>query len=192
MSSVKVVAISGASGCGKTSVIKQLAKDHDCPYLLFDQFSDEQTYPTDMKQWFKDGGDVAAIKSPQFVRALADLRQQCDTPFIFIEEPFGRQRAEIAGLIDVVVLLDLPMEVCLSRVIMRNIELTSGNSLTAIARYLAMYDDYFRHIYIAVTNQVRGNCDLNIDQVTTIKATASIISQWLKNGDLSADRHRVD
>jgi len=90
------------------------------------------------------------------------------------------------------VLLDLPMEVCLSRVIMRNIELTSGNSLTAIARYLAMYDDYFRHIYIAVTNQVRGNCDLNIDQVTTIKATASIISQWLKNGDLSADRHRVD
>jgi len=128
MNCVKVVAISGVSGCGKTSVIKQLAKDHSCPYLLFDQFSDEHTYPKNMKQWLADGGDVSAIKSPQFVRSLTELRQQSDRQLIFIEEPFGRQRAEIAGLIDAVVLLDQPMEICLSRVIMRNIPVTIGNA----------------------------------------------------------------
>ena len=56
---MKVVAISGASGCGKTSVIKQLSQLLSCSYLLFDDHTDENTYPSDMKRWFQSGADLS-------------------------------------------------------------------------------------------------------------------------------------
>ena len=34
MPNTKVVAISGASGAGKTTIVKQLASKFDCPFLL--------------------------------------------------------------------------------------------------------------------------------------------------------------
>lgn len=178
---MKVVAISGVSGSGKTSVIKQLSKQFSCPYLLFDQFTDENTYPNDMKQWFKHGADVSDIKTPKFVTSLRHLKAENNNEFLFIEEPFGRCRDSISSLIDYVVLLDQPMEVCLSRVIMRNIKHPSNDSLTSIPRYLSMYDDYFREIYIALTNQVRADSDLIIQAVTSIDLTTKSISRWLKN-----------
>lgn len=178
---MKVIAISGVSGSGKTSVIKQLSKEFSCPYLLFDDHTDETTYPTDMKRWFKDGGDVSEIKTPKFVNSLLDLRAMCNNEFIFIEEPFGRGRDSISSLIDYVVLLDQPMEVCLSRVIMRNIKHPSSDSLNSIPRYLSMYDDHFREIYIKSTNQVRKDSDFVIQEVASIELTTKSISNWLKS-----------
>ncbi|WDE14168.1 hypothetical protein [Thalassomonas haliotis] len=181
MNKMKVIAVSGVSGCGKTSVIKQLSQEFSCPYLLFDDHRDDHTYPKDMKQWFKNGADVSEIKTPEFVHSLRHLKAQGNNEFLFVEEPFGRGRDIISSLIDHVVLLDQPMEVCLSRVIMRNINHPSGEALNSIPRYLAMYDDHFREIYIELTNQVREDCDLIIQAVTSVELTAKIISNWLKN-----------
>ena len=86
----------------------------------------------------------------------------------------------MSSLIDYVVLLDQPMEVCLSRVIMRNIRHPSSDSLTSIPNYLAMYDDHFREIYIAVTKQVRENSDLIIQKVASNDFITNDISNWLK------------
>ena len=178
---MKVVAISGVSGSGKTSVIKQLSAAFSCPYLLFDDHTDEDTYPTDMKSWFKNGADVSDIKTPRFVNSLVNLKAECNSEYIFIEEPFGRQRDSISSLIDYVVLLDQPMEVCLSRVIMRNIKHLSSDSLNSIPRYLSMYDDHFREIYIASADRVRENSDLLIQAVTSVELTTKSISRWLKS-----------
>jgi uridine kinase len=185
MDEIKVVAISGVSGSGKTSVIKELSKEFSCPYLLFDDHTDENTYPKDMKLWFKNGGDVSDIKTPKFVNSLRSLTIEGNNPFIFIEEPFGRRRASMSSLIDYVILLDQPMEVCLSRVIMRNMKHASSDPLNSIARYLSMYDDYFREIYIACTNQVREDSDLIIAEVASIELITKSISNWLKNNKSS-------
>jgi len=48
MSSTKVIAISGASGAGKTTLVKQLAKAFNCPFLLFDDYFDKESYPYNM------------------------------------------------------------------------------------------------------------------------------------------------
>ena len=181
MSKAKVVAISGVSGCGKTSIVKQLSKDHACPYLLFDDFSDDNTYPKDMKQWLNHGCDSSEIKTPKFVSALRQLKIESTHEYIFIEEPFGRCRHSLASLIDYVILLDMPMEVCLSRVIMRNINHPNSNSLSSIPRYLSMYDDYLRAVYIESTNQVRQSCDLIVEEVKSIESTAKPISHWLND-----------
>ena len=193
---MKVIAISGVSGCGKTSVIKHLSERLSCQSLLFDDYTDENTYPSDMKHWLKSGADVSVIKTPLFVDALKRLKATYNRPsvcnenpniercnseiyssdFILIEEPFGRCRSSIAPLVDYVILLDVPMEVCLSRVIMRNINHPKADSLDAIPKYLSMYDDHLRGVYIAATDQVRAKCDLVIQDVDSIEATGNVIS----------------
>jgi len=170
-----VIAISGASGSGKTSTIKQLSKKLNCPYLLFDDYVNQNTYPKEMKCWFELGADVCAIQTPCFIQAIQKAKSATDSPYLFIEEPLGRERALISPLIDYVVLL----EVCLSRVITRHILHPKTEPLVSIPKYLSMYDDYFRDIYIEVNNKVRVNCDSVINEITTSELLAETIRQWL-------------
>ena len=184
MQRTRVIAVSGVSGAGKTSVIKCLAEAFKSQTLLFDDFVEPNTYPIDMKAWLHQGADVSQIKSPRFTKALSELKTlselkvHSDSQMIFIEEPFGRERAEIAHLIDHVIMLDMPMEVCLSRVIQRHLKY-SNDASTTLSNYLRKYDDHLRAVYIAAANQVRQSSDLLITNVDTIASIQSIISDWL-------------
>jgi uridine kinase len=179
MQRTRVIALSGVSGAGKTSVIKCLAEAFNSPTLLFDDFVGPNTYPLNMKAWLHQGTDVSQIKSPRFTKALSELKTQCGSPMIFIEEPFGRERAEIAHLIDYVIMLDMPMEVCLSRVIQRHLK-HSNDPFITLSNYLRKYDDHLRDVYIRVSNQVRENSDLVVTELEDVVGLASMISKCLK------------
>lgn len=180
MNKTKVVAISGVSGAGKTSIVKQLAKEFNCPFLLFDDHTDKDSYPENMDDWLKNGAKVSLIKTPRFVSALKSLISKNSSRYIFIEEPFGKERDLMSSLINYVVLLDQPLEICLSRIIKRHTVHPNSDSLASISSYLDKYEDHFREIYISAANQVRHNCDLSIEHVLSIKNTTNVISNWLK------------
>ncbi|MBQ4845371.1 hypothetical protein [Pseudoalteromonas sp. MMG005] len=176
----RVIAISGASGAGKTSVIKKLAQQFDAPYLLFDSYVDNDTYPANMKRWFADGANVSLIHTPKFTLALKHLAETGRHRYIFVEEPFGRQRCVMDELIESVVLLDIPLELCLSRVVRRH---TSAQSIDSLAAYLDKYEDYFRDIYCAVVEQVRSNSDLVMNDVQSLDITVNRVRNWLLSVD---------
>ena len=181
MNKPQVIAISGASGCGKTSLIKQLATDFNCPSLFFDDYIDKDSYPADMKAWLNDGANVSLIKTPKFSAALEQLKVSANCPFIFIEEPFGKQRKAMSTLVDQVILLDFPLEICLARLIKRNIGINVEKSLTLIPAYLSKYESYFRDIYFEAVQQVRQNSDLILNDVNAVEVTARHIRQWLQS-----------
>jgi uridine kinase len=181
MNYTKVVSVSGVSGAGKTTIVKQLADDFNCPFLLFDEHIDKNTYPKDMKLWLKQGANLSQIKTPRLVSSLGSLISESSSPYIFIEEPFGKERDAMSALINYVVLLDPPMELCLARVLRRHTEQPSSNSINSISKYLDKYEDHFRDIYISAANQVRSNADLIFKEIVSIKATTNYISNWLKN-----------
>lgn len=181
MKNTRVIAISGASGAGKTAVIKQLASKFNSPYLLFDDYTNADTYPDDMKKWYESSANVSEIQTPGLVSALENLISKSSSQFIFVEEPFGRERDSMKLLIDYVVLLEQPLELCLARIMQRQIEHSKFNSFKPIADFLEKYHDHMRDIYISAVNQVRGGSDLNINDVASIKDITIIISQWLKS-----------
>ena len=183
MNTTKVVAISGASGAGKTSVVKQMSAAFNSPTLFFDDHTQNNTYPKEMKTWLENGANVSDIKTPKLVESLRKLKSQSNSKYIFVEEPFGKQRDSISSLVDYVVLLDLPLEICLARIIKRNIANyinQSDRSIDSISSYLDKYEDHLRDVYFEAVDQVRQNCDFLITKVSSIEVTAKSISNWLK------------
>ena len=180
----KVIAFSGASGCGKTTLIKKLAAQLKCPYVLFDDHANQNTYPQNMKTWLEQGADVTLISSPTFPCAIKDAINAVKTnnpnaPFVFIEEPFGRQRPDIAALIDKVILLDVPLSLCLTRIIKRRLARGGQSSIAQLPDYLDRYESHLREVYLTVVNQVRLDCDFVFDELCSVEDSVDKITVWL-------------
>lgn len=179
MNNTRIIAVSGASGAGKTTIVKYLATLFNTTYLCFDDFVEANTYPADMKEWLVQGADLSLIKSPRFIQRLEHLKLTSGSRFIFIEEPFGRVREPMSHLIDYVILLDLPMELCLARVIQRHIQRAKSGELNSLLAYLAKYEDHLRSVYISAVNQVRQGADLTVNEVLSVEETTQFIQTWL-------------
>ena len=117
-----VVAVSGMSGAGKSSVVrKTVERLGDATALHFDDYAAESIYPPDLHDWLARGADVDEWKTP---RLVADLRKLRRGPYayVLVEEPFGKTRTEMRELIDLAAHLELPADVLLARRLLRRIE----------------------------------------------------------------------
>ena len=122
-----VIAVSSVSGGGKTTLVKSAAFLLRGTTLDFDDYASISQYPPDLKKWVEDGADVNEWKTPQFAQDLAALRRGesivspldgasiLPSEFIVIEEPMGRERVEMASLIDFVAVIDTPLDIALAR-----------------------------------------------------------------------------
>lgn len=180
-----VIAVTGASGAGKTTLVGGLVQElGDATALYFDDYHpgrvDSSSYPKDLAQWLADGADPADWDTPQMVADLQALMRgetiahpynQTSIPsatFIVLEEPFGRTRATLKDLIDHVIAIDIPLEVALARRLLR----TANNPHfkehpeefgPSIVDYLNLYLEVARPLYIAVNQYVYQDYDLMLD-----------------------------
>lgn len=117
-----VVAISGMSGAGKSSVVRgTLERLGNATALYFDDYVARSTYPPDLHDWLARGADVDEWKTPHLAADLRALRAARTYAFVLVEEPFGRRRAEMHGLIDASAHLDVPTDVLLARRLLRRL-----------------------------------------------------------------------
>ena len=205
-SSSFVIAISGAPGAGKTTLVKSVVDVlGDAVALHFDDYKSVAQYPADMTNpadlagWVEEGKDLDAWKIPQLLDDLSALRngQAISLPanqgvcepakFIVLEEPSGRARAGLQALIDMVVLIDLPLELALVRQVQDYFsyclkELPDDELRTAIQRFLDGYEHYplVREYYLAVVDGARRDCDLILNGARSTEELAQKIVAAVK------------
>jgi uridine kinase len=175
-----VIAISGPSGAGKSTAVHSLvARLGDATALFFDDYESSSVYP-DITRWLSDGADPNQFQAPRLSADLRALRAGAaithplsgeliqPARVIVLEEPFGREREEIAALIDLVVCIDLPLEIALARKLHRMLgfflaEQTADAFAKHLQFFLPWYIESGRELYRLVQQRALGRCDIVAD-----------------------------
>lgn len=200
-----VIAVSSISGGGKTTLVNAVARALNATSLFFDDYASVSSYPSDLKKWVENGADVNEWKTPRFSQDLATLRRGTSitsitdgaevlpAPFIVIEEPMGRERSEMAPLIDFAAVIDTPPEIALARRLLRDIgqiplenleeatkeELVRGSVqlITYLRDYLHGYLNATRDLYISVQEAAKVSCDIVLDGALSVdEMTQALVS----------------
>jgi uridine kinase len=160
--------------------------------LHFDDYAAVSSYPEDVRVWMDAGADVREWRTPRLTEDLRRLKagHAIEVPgnqgavepaaFIVLEGPFGRTRPEIAGLIDFVVFVDVPMDVALVRRILRDFD-------NGVPRYpdgyaarlheqLLTYLSVQREAYLLGVRFVRASCDLVVNGMRPADELAETIA----------------
>lgn len=204
-----VIAVSGYSGSGKSTVVTQLSKIINCTTLFFDDYVSRRDFPEDLKSWLKNGGDPNIISTPLLCNHLTQLKNgqpiklvkgngwakeygispaeevqsKIPSPLIIVEEPFGRERKEIEALIDRVIYLDIEPEVALARRIYDLIKSLKNDSEVLMNLLDHFLFDYLhqgvKDMYMETGKRVRANSDVIINANKDIDEIVLDVSEWI-------------
>jgi len=173
-----VIAVAGASGAGKTTLVRNVAELlGDATTFFFDDYCGPGCEPPDLAQWLRDGADPDAWMSPHMGEHLRALRrgeavtnprrgtQTAPAPYIVMEEPFGRARAEVRDLVDFVVCIDLPLEIALARRVLRTAQAIGDceRFRDVVRGGMKAYLNSGRETYLAANRLARAACELVVD-----------------------------
>jgi uridine kinase len=175
-----VIAITGHSGAGKTTLIGELVRRlGEAVSLSLDSYETSSTFPPG-KQWLEAGADPNQFLTPQFVEDVRKLRNGTSiihpetgvevkpTRYLILEEHFGRGRDAVRPFIDFVILIDLPLEIAHVRKLLRKNDFLPWEDDPAVfidhmRQHLNWYLRVGRDFYLAVHNIVRKDCDLIVN-----------------------------
>lgn len=184
---VVVVAIAGPSGAGKTTLVKQVGKLLGTTTLLyFDDYADVSSYPTDLPAWLAAGADPSEWRTPRMTADLQALRNGTaivhpdgttilhPAPYVVVEEAFGRERQEIAPLIDLVAVIDIPLEIALARRIRRSFsegrkQWDAEQVLLHVDHYLESYMTLGSTLYGTVNRRAIASGDVIVDGMLPVE-----------------------
>ncbi|BBH24407.1 hypothetical protein Back11_57520 [Paenibacillus baekrokdamisoli] len=181
--SITVVSISGPSGSGKSSLVHAVIQrlPNACS-LHFDDYKETTTFPADLSKWVSDGCNPDDFITPKLVEDLRAIRtqQQDINGLVIVEEPFGRGRTAMSGLIDYVVCIDIPLEIAFARTVKRAAQTVPEDVevsvlLNSIVEYVDQYLSVSRHTYALVNENVKKDCNLVVDGTKDIDDLANEI-----------------
>jgi len=128
-----VIAISGPSAAGKTTLVAKVATLlGNATTLSYDHYGAVADWHPSIRQWVEEGRDPNRwVSIPQLVEDVRALREgravvspksgQVVAPagYIVMEEPWGRDRDELAPWIDFVAHIAIPLDIALCRKLLR-------------------------------------------------------------------------
>lgn len=202
-----VIVIAGYVGSGKSTIAARLSKLlDDAPILTFDHYEKYIEWPQDMNSWLQNGADPDQIRIPRLKEDLLSLLQgkPVSGPFdgaillpaqyILLEEPSGGLRGEIRELINQVVYIDVPQDLCVIRLVERLIDMGVWRSagtleseskedlvrqLNAVAAWITHYQRA-RQMYMLGSRMAHKNADIVVDGMRTVDEIANEVLNAIK------------
>lgn len=205
-----VVCIAGTSGSGKTTLAKKVSLELDgAPILsLDDYFEYLDGWPKDIRQWLDNGGKMGELSNPKMIQDIKTLlkgksiiypttkEEILSSKFIIVEDPTGKERQELAVLIDYLIFIDLPQDIGLLRIIQRMINSTTKNEegkllplretnpeyvFGNILNFFNHYSLVYRDLYATVCENVKQQANLVLDGLLDINVLASDVVKKIKD-----------
>jgi uridine kinase len=191
-----VIAVSGTSGAGKSSVIAITAELLTSAARL--HFDDYVTLGNDIAQiraWIDSGASPDEIKTPVLAVDLRTLisgepirppnagHMVHPADYIILEEPFGRSRRELASLIDLTVYIDVPPDVALARRITREIAAQQNGAEQLVAEIEGQLRAFLaigRDAYLAAARAANKSADIVLDGMLPVNELAAAIVEEVR------------
>lgn len=157
-SSPKIIAIASVSGGGKTTAAANVTEQlGNAKALYFDDYDFQG--PDDLLQWLHRGTNYNEWNLDPM---LADIRKLLAEPldFIVLDFPFARLHNDASPYMDFTIFIDTPLDIALSRRIIRDFAGSSGNEIIANIEYYAKEG---RAAYLQMLADIKPNSDFVID-----------------------------
>ena len=170
-----VVAIASVSGGGKTTAAAQLAKELPrAQALYFDRY--ELEGPEDVMLWLEQGADINEWNLQPLMDDLDRLlAEQLD--YIILDFPFADQHAQSKNLIDFTVFIDTPLDLALSRRLIRDYSAAGRDEILEDVNH---YASRGRAAYLHMLETIKPNSDFVVDGTQSISEVVHSIVENIK------------
>lgn len=193
----RVVAVAAPIGGGKSALVAALAQAlGNAPTLHFDEFELATRFsPLELNSWLESGADFNSIPAPGFVEALRGLADsnsefpaaERPSDYIVVELPLGRAFAATAGLVDILIWVDTPLDLALARnlrsLAAEAIEDSSQRTeefLEWLVAYLDSYGELLHPILELQRRRVCPDADLILDGRLPIDELVNLAIERIK------------
>ncbi len=156
-----VITIAAVGGGGKTTAIELLNKQlGNTKALFFDDYDFEG--PSDLVDWARRGGDYNEWKLTPFIRDVTMLLEEKESKpdYILLDYPFAKLNNEMNEFIDLTIFIDTPLDIAMSRRILRDYGHSSGDD---IRKDMTAYLSGAREAYMMMIDKIKPNSDFVID-----------------------------
>ncbi len=203
-----MIAVAGPPGSGKSTLARALAERlGHAPILSYDDYETMTARPpAEMQAWLARGAPIAEIALPGFAEDLGRLRAGEAVPargpaparrpgaFVVLDTLVGRAHPAVAGSVDLLVWIEVPLDVALARKVRRVIADSGMRDPRALLGwldgYLGHYAGFIRASYLLQRSRIEPGADIVLDGLRPAAdlaeaAEAEVRRRWPDQGGRS-------
>lgn len=184
-----VIAISGKTGAGKSTLSQMLANEFNATLISWDDYDDISTEPDDFILWHQSGGDYAAFQRQALSKTLAELKSRKETihpifnralpitQFIIFDAPLGRLHQQTGRFIDTMIHIEVPLDVLLCRRLLR--DFNNQTNTKDLLEEVKFYLKQSRPLYF--DEELKETADLVIDGMLSPEQALMCVINYVAN-----------
>ena len=155
-----IIAVSGVTAGGKTTIISELKKKmKSTKSLHFDDY-DLEGEVEDFYQWVINGADYNVWNLEPLKEDILKFKGDNETQYILLDYPFAYKNNLIKPFIDCAIFINTPLDIAMARRVLRDMHSSTGDE---IREDMSFYLKYARIAYEEMLNTILPNSDYVID-----------------------------
>lgn len=170
----KLITITAYAGGGKTEVTKALAKQLSSTSVYhFDEMVEKVVFPKNYPN--AEANDYNLDRIFQIIKKA----KFNSAGLIIFDYPFGKWHAKMNSLIDFAIYIDVPLDIAMSRRVLRDLDIDGLELLPQLIDELKYYEPKGRDACLYLKKNIKPTCDLVVDGTRSIDEIVTEIKKQI-------------